>query len=306
MSVRSEKQGPVTTVILSRPGRRNAVDAETARQLAAAFRAFEADTEAKAGVFHGDHGAFRAGDALKRFTAGAGAPVLQAEGDGAMGPTGMLPTEPVIAAVAGHDLKSLAAGGMELARWCDLRVLEEDAVMGVVCRRWGVPLSDGGTCGCRASLAWAMPSSSSSAAARWARRSRRWPASSRASRSRASRPQVCRPTGSGIWRSRRRSSPRPGAAWRRPPARRSRPPHASPRASDATAPSTRSSAIPGRLKSRSGRAGGDPRGPPVARRARAGAGPRGRCRERQDAGAVPTNAEPLQRRRSRPVLRGIG
>ncbi len=141
MSVRSGKQGPVTTVILSRPGRRNAVDAETARQLGAAFRAFEGDAEAKAEVFHGGHGAFRAGDDLKSLATGAGAPALQAQGDGAMGPTGMLLTKPVIAAVAGHAV----AGGMELALWCDLRVMEEDAVMGVFCRRWGVPSSAGGT-----------------------------------------------------------------------------------------------------------------------------------------------------------------
>jgi enoyl-CoA hydratase len=141
MSVRSEKQGPVTTVILSEPERRNAVDAETARELAAAFRAFEGDAAAKAGVFHGDHGAFCAGYDLKSLAAGAEIPVLEAEGDGPMGPTRMLLTKPVIAAIAGHAV----AGGMELALWCDLRVMEEDAVMGVFCRRWGVPLIDGGT-----------------------------------------------------------------------------------------------------------------------------------------------------------------
>ncbi len=91
MSVGSEKQGPVTTVILGRPGRRDAVDGETARELAGAFRAFEGDAEATAGAFHGDHGAFCAGDDLKSLAAGAGTLVLQAEGDGAMGPTGMLP-----------------------------------------------------------------------------------------------------------------------------------------------------------------------------------------------------------------------
>ena len=141
MRVRSEKQGPVTTVILSRPGRRNAVDAETARELAAAFRAFEADAEAKAGVFHGDHGAFCAGYDLKSLAEGAATPVRQAEGDGAMGPNRMLLTKPVIAAIAGHAV----AGGIELAPWCDLRAMEEDAVVGVFCRRWGVPVIDGGT-----------------------------------------------------------------------------------------------------------------------------------------------------------------
>lgn len=141
MSVRIEKQGPVTTVIMSRPERRNAVDPETAEELAAAFRAFEADGEARAGVFFGDHGAFCAGYDLKRLSEGAGRPVLEAEGDGPMGPSRMLLSKPVIAAVAGHAV----AGGMELALWCDLRVMEEDAVMGVFCRRWGVPLIDGGT-----------------------------------------------------------------------------------------------------------------------------------------------------------------
>jgi enoyl-CoA hydratase len=141
MSVRIEKQGPVTTVILSRPERRNAVDPETAEELAAAFRAFEADEEALAGVFFGDHGAFCAGYDLKRLSEGAGRPVLDWHGDGPMGPSRLLLSKPVIAAVAGHAV----AGGMELALWCDLRVMEEDAVMGVFCRRWGVPLIDGGT-----------------------------------------------------------------------------------------------------------------------------------------------------------------
>ncbi len=89
------------------------MDGETARELAGAFRAFEGDAEAMAGAFHGDHGAFRAGDDLKSLAAGAGTPFLQAEGDGAMGPTGMLPTKPVIAAIAGRAV----AGGMKLAAW---------------------------------------------------------------------------------------------------------------------------------------------------------------------------------------------
>ncbi len=140
MSVRVEHAGPVTTVILDRPEVRNAVDAETASALAEAFRAFDADPAAKVGVFHGAHGTFCAGYDLKRLALDP-PPRLEAGGDGPMGPSRMLLDKPVIAAVAGYAV----AGGMELALWCDLRVMEEDAVMGVFCRRWGVPLIDGGT-----------------------------------------------------------------------------------------------------------------------------------------------------------------
>ncbi len=142
MSVRSERNGPVTTVILSRPDVRNAVDAPTARALADAFRAFEDDGEAKVAVLWGEGGIFCAGADLKGMVEGR-QNVMDPDmaADGPMGPTRMLPSKPVIAAVAGHAV----AGGLELALWCDLRVVEESAVFGVFCRRWGVPLADGGT-----------------------------------------------------------------------------------------------------------------------------------------------------------------
>ncbi|MDI1483178.1 crotonase/enoyl-CoA hydratase family protein [Polyangium sp. y55x31] len=140
MSVRVERSGPVTTVILDRPLSRNAVDRATAEALADAFRAFERDPHASVGVLHGEHGTFCAGADLKAIAAGAPNRV-DAEGDGPMGPTRMLLPKPVIASVAGHAV----AGGLELALWCDLRIVEEDAVLGVFCRRFGVPLIDGGT-----------------------------------------------------------------------------------------------------------------------------------------------------------------
>ncbi|MGW6985730.1 crotonase/enoyl-CoA hydratase family protein [Streptomyces sp. NPDC054932] len=139
-SVRVERDGPVFTVILSRPGVRNAVDGPTAAQLAAAFREFEADESAAVAVLWGEGGTFCAGADLKAIGTGRGNRV-DASGDGPMGPTRMRLSKPVIAAVAGHAV----AGGLELALWCDLRVAEEDAVFGVFCRRWGVPLIDGGT-----------------------------------------------------------------------------------------------------------------------------------------------------------------
>jgi enoyl-CoA hydratase len=140
MSVRVETNGPVTTVILDRRDRRNAVDRATAEALADAFRAFDADPDAKVAVLHGAHGTFCAGADLKAIAEGRPNRV-EPDGDGPMGPTRLLLDKPVIAAVAGHAV----AGGLELALWCDLRVVEEDAVLGVFCRRWGVPLIDGGT-----------------------------------------------------------------------------------------------------------------------------------------------------------------
>lgn len=141
MSVTVEKNGPVTTVILSRPEVRNAVDRPTAQALADAFRAFEADEEALVGVFYGANGTFCAGADLKAIAAGERRNRLEPEGDGPMGPTRLLLSKPVIAAIAGYAV----AGGLELALWCDLRLVEEDAIMGVFSRRWGVPLIDGGT-----------------------------------------------------------------------------------------------------------------------------------------------------------------
>ncbi len=138
--VRVERQGPVTTVVLDRPEARNAVDGPTAQALADAFRAFDADDEAAVAVLHGAGGTFCAGADLKAIGEGRGNR-LDAEGDGPMGPSRLALGKPVIAAIAGHAV----AGGLELALWCDLRVMEEDAVLGVFCRRWGVPLIDGGT-----------------------------------------------------------------------------------------------------------------------------------------------------------------
>lgn len=140
MAVRVERAGPVTTVVLSRPASRNAVDGEAARQLADAFREFEDDDAARVAVLWGDGGTFCSGADLKAMGTGRGNRVTP-DGDGPMGPTRMRLGKPVIAAVAGHAV----AGGLELALWCDLRVAEEDAVFGVFCRRWGVPLIDGGT-----------------------------------------------------------------------------------------------------------------------------------------------------------------
>ncbi|MFG2384059.1 crotonase/enoyl-CoA hydratase family protein [Streptomyces avermitilis] len=140
MSVRIERQGYVSTVVLSRPAARNAVDGPTAAALAAAFREFEADESARVAVLWGEGGTFCAGADLKAIGSERGNRVAQ-DGDGPMGPTRMSLSKPVIAAVAGHAV----AGGLELALWCDLRVVEEDAVFGVFCRRWGVPLIDGGT-----------------------------------------------------------------------------------------------------------------------------------------------------------------
>ncbi|MGW2153763.1 crotonase/enoyl-CoA hydratase family protein [Nonomuraea sp. NPDC001699] len=135
MTVRVEREGPVTTVVLSRPAARNAVDRETAGALTDAFGDFER-SDAAVAVLWGEGGTFCSGADLKALDNHVGE-----DGDGPMGPTRMRLSKPVIAAVAGHAV----AGGLELALWCDLRVAEEDAVFGVFCRRWGVPLIDGGT-----------------------------------------------------------------------------------------------------------------------------------------------------------------
>ncbi len=139
-AVRVQRDGPVTTVLLSRPERRNAVDGATADALVEAFSAFDADPDASVAVLHGEGGVFCAGADLKAIGTETGNRVAP-DGDGPMGPTRMRLGKPVIAAVAGHAV----AGGLELALWCDLRVAEADAVLGVFCRRWGVPLIDGGT-----------------------------------------------------------------------------------------------------------------------------------------------------------------
>jgi enoyl-CoA hydratase len=130
----------VTTVILDRASAKNAVDRDTAQALADAFRAFDADDNSRVAVLYGDHGTFCAGADLKALAAGKPNRV-EPTGDGPMGPSRMLLGKPVIAAIAGHAV----AGGLELALWCDLRVAEDNAVLGVFCRRFGVPLIDGGT-----------------------------------------------------------------------------------------------------------------------------------------------------------------
>jgi len=140
MSVRAERSGRVTTVILDRPGVRNAVDGPTAAALAGAFRDFDADDGADVAVLWGAGGTFCAGADLKAV-GGPDGNRASPDGDGPMGPTRMELGKPVIAAISGHAV----AGGLELAAWCDLRVAEEDAILGVFCRRFGVPLIDGGT-----------------------------------------------------------------------------------------------------------------------------------------------------------------
>ena len=139
-TVRVERDGEVAVVTIDRPDVRNAVDGPTAAALAAAFKDFDADDALAAAVLTGAGGTFCAGADLKAVAAGEGNRV-RTEGDGPMGPTRLLLSKPVIAAVEGHAV----AGGLELALWCDLRVAATDAVFGVYCRRWGVPLIDGGT-----------------------------------------------------------------------------------------------------------------------------------------------------------------
>jgi enoyl-CoA hydratase len=150
-AVRVEKAGRVTTVILDRPDYRNAVDPETGRTLVAAFLDFEHDAEADVAVFWGAHGAFCAGGDLKHLSS-TGADVwlnklnyprlgYAETPPGPLGPSRLELSKPVIAAVSG----AAVAGGMELALWCDMRIMEESAFFGVYCRRWGVPLIDGGT-----------------------------------------------------------------------------------------------------------------------------------------------------------------
>jgi enoyl-CoA hydratase len=140
VAVRVERSGPVTTVILDRPEVRNAVDGPTAAALAEAFADFDADPEAYVAVLYGAGGTFCSGADLKAVGTPEGNRT-EPDGTAPMGPTRMRLSKPVIAAIGGHAV----AGGLELALWCDLRVAQEDAVLGVFCRRWGVPLIDGGT-----------------------------------------------------------------------------------------------------------------------------------------------------------------
>jgi enoyl-CoA hydratase len=138
--VQVETRGHVAIVTIDRPAARNAVDGPTASALVEAFRRFDADASLHVAVLTGAHGTFCAGADLKAIGTERGNRV-SLDGDGPMGPTRMLLSKPVLAAVEGHAV----AGGLELALWCDLRVAARDAVFGVYCRRWGVPLIDGGT-----------------------------------------------------------------------------------------------------------------------------------------------------------------
>jgi enoyl-CoA hydratase len=142
-AITSERQGPVAIVTIDRPEVANAIDAPTATALADAFRAFDADESLAVAVLTGANGTFCAGADLKAARSGdpARASRVVEDGDGPVGPTRLLLRKPVIAAVEGHAV----AGGLELAAWCDLRVATTDAVFGVFCRRWGIPLMDGGT-----------------------------------------------------------------------------------------------------------------------------------------------------------------
>ncbi|WP_097459236.1 crotonase/enoyl-CoA hydratase family protein [Mangrovitalea sediminis] len=142
-NVKLERRPPLLVVTLNRPQHRNAVDGPTAQALAAAFRDFDKDPELRAAILRGEGDHFCAGADLKAVASGDPERInrLEADGDGPMGPSRMLLSKPVIAAVSGYCV----AGGLELALWCDLRVADESAVFGVFCRRFGVPLIDGGT-----------------------------------------------------------------------------------------------------------------------------------------------------------------
>jgi enoyl-CoA hydratase len=143
VAIHYDTEGPIAVVTIDRPEVANAIDRPTAEALADAFRRFDADEGAAVAVLTGADGKFCAGADLKAMQE-PGAPRasrVEADGDGPVGPTRMLLVKPVIAAVEGNAV----AGGLELAIWCDLRVAAEDAVFGVYCRRWGIPLMDGGT-----------------------------------------------------------------------------------------------------------------------------------------------------------------
>jgi len=136
-----EKNKSVTTILINRPKVKNAVDGTTAEELADAFKAFDTDKVASVAVLGGVGGCFCSGADLKAVANNEAPNKVKAEGNGPMGPSRMLLSKPVIAAISGYAV----AGGLELALWCDMRIIEKSAVLGVFCRRWGVPLIDGGT-----------------------------------------------------------------------------------------------------------------------------------------------------------------
>lgn len=141
MSIKIEKKERITTIILDRPEVKNAVDGITAQALANAFQEFDEDSESDVAVFYGANGTFCSGADLKAIAQENKSNQLSEKGNAPMGPSRMLLSKPVIGAISGYAV----AGGLELALWCDMRVVEKSSILGVFCRRWGVPLIDGGT-----------------------------------------------------------------------------------------------------------------------------------------------------------------
>ncbi|MFW9951336.1 MAG: crotonase/enoyl-CoA hydratase family protein [Candidatus Thorarchaeota archaeon] len=140
MEILLEKDHPIYTIIMDNPDVKNAVDGQTAQELANCFNQFENDKKALVAVLWGANGVFCSGANLKALSSDKRNKVSK-KGNGPMGPTRMQLSKPVIAAIAGYAV----AGGLELALWCDLRIVEKSAIFGVFCRRFGVPLIDGGT-----------------------------------------------------------------------------------------------------------------------------------------------------------------